>query len=151
MCTQVGSFHAVGHLILEEIPIHDDNSSNTPDVRDVTAVQIEMKAVSKVRMNNPLTDWLSERERDRQRERVTDWLTDWPMDRQTDRQSDWLTDGVIYWRNDGPHDWLTDRQKDKKTHRHTNRWSDWFADWRTDGRIISRTETGYALLLSSTV
>ena len=57
---QVGSFHAVGHLILEEIPIHDDKNSNTPDVRDVTAVQIELKAVSKVRheikMNNPLTE-----------------------------------------------------------------------------------------------
>ena len=50
---QVGSFHAVGHLILEEIPIHDDNSCNTPDVRDVTAVQIEMKAVSKVRHEQP--------------------------------------------------------------------------------------------------
>ena len=45
---QVGSFHAVGHLILEEIPNHDDNSS-AHNVRDVTAVQIEMKAVSKVK------------------------------------------------------------------------------------------------------
>ena len=49
MCKQVGSFHAVGHLILEEIPIYDDNNFNTPDVGDVTAVQIEIKAVSKVR------------------------------------------------------------------------------------------------------
>ena len=60
LCTQVGSFHAVGHLILEEIPIHDDKDSNTPDVRDVTAVQIELKAVSKVRHEieicNPLSD-----------------------------------------------------------------------------------------------
>ena len=58
-CTQVGSFHAVGHLILEEIPIHDDINSSTPDARDVTAVQIELKAVSKVRHEikmNPLTD-----------------------------------------------------------------------------------------------
>ncbi|XP_078378630.1 deleted in lung and esophageal cancer protein 1-like isoform X2 [Oculina patagonica] len=44
---EVGSFHAVGHLILEEIPNHEDNNSTANDVRDVTAVQIEMKAVSK--------------------------------------------------------------------------------------------------------
>lgn len=44
---EVGSFHAVGHLILEEIPIYDDGGSTTNDVKDVTAVQIEMKAVSK--------------------------------------------------------------------------------------------------------
>ena len=39
----------MGHLILEEIPIHDDSGSTTHDVKDVTAVQIEMKAVSKVK------------------------------------------------------------------------------------------------------
>lgn len=48
----MGSFHSVGHLILEEIPIHDANGSSTHDVRDVTAVEIEMKAVSKVRHAN---------------------------------------------------------------------------------------------------
>lgn len=46
---KVGSFHAVGHLILEEIPIYDDGGSTTNDVKDVTAVQIEMKAISKVK------------------------------------------------------------------------------------------------------
>lgn len=39
----------MGHLILEEIPIYDDGGSTTNDVKDVTAVQIEMKAVSKVK------------------------------------------------------------------------------------------------------
>ena len=53
----MGSFHAVGHLILEEIPVHDDNNSTTHDVRDVTAVQIEMKAVSKVKHQPLLSKW----------------------------------------------------------------------------------------------
>ena len=39
----------MGHLILEEIPIYDDGGSTANDVKDVTAVQIEMKAVSKVK------------------------------------------------------------------------------------------------------
>ena len=42
----------MGHLILEEIPIYDDGGSTTHDVKDVTAVQIEMKAVSKVKYLN---------------------------------------------------------------------------------------------------
>lgn len=46
---QVGCFHTVGHLILEEIPLHDTADSSSHDVRDVTAVEIEMKAVSKVK------------------------------------------------------------------------------------------------------
>ncbi|XP_073236262.1 deleted in lung and esophageal cancer protein 1-like isoform X3 [Porites lutea] len=54
---EVGSFHTVGHLILEEIPLHDTADSSSHDVRDVTAVEIEMKAVSEpfdVRVSPPL-------------------------------------------------------------------------------------------------
>ena len=47
--SQVGSYNTVGHLILEEIPIHDADANSTYDVRDVTAVELEMKAVSKVK------------------------------------------------------------------------------------------------------
>ena len=50
-CPQIGHYHTVGHLILEEIPAHDTDDSSTHDVRDVTAVEIEMKAVSKVKHN----------------------------------------------------------------------------------------------------
>lgn len=124
LCTQVGSFHAVGHLILEEIPIHDVNNSNSPDVRDVTAMQIELKAVSKVRhevkMNNSLTDWLAKGQTDCWSDLLTDWRTEWLTYRQTDRQrqrewlanTDWLIDWlkgrqtvrVIYSLTDGPSD-----------------------------------------------
>ena len=60
-------------------------------------------------------------------------------DRQTDRQTDWVID------------FLTTRC----SNRVTDRRSDWLADWQTDRqtdrRINSRTETGYALLLSETI
>lgn len=45
--TEIGSFHSVGHLILEEIPIHDAVGISSGNVREVTAVEIAMKAVSK--------------------------------------------------------------------------------------------------------
>ena len=52
---------------------------------------------------------------DRETDRQTDRLTDW----QTDRQTDWLTD----WLTDRQTDWLPDRQTDRQAGRQT--------DWQT--------------------
>ena len=44
---QVGAFHNVAHLVLEEIPVHDGETS-AHSVRDITAMEVELKAESKV-------------------------------------------------------------------------------------------------------
>ncbi|XP_074623643.1 deleted in lung and esophageal cancer protein 1-like isoform X1 [Acropora palmata] len=44
---EIGSYHSVGHLILEEIPILDAAGISTGNVKEVTVVEVEMKADSK--------------------------------------------------------------------------------------------------------
>jgi hypothetical protein len=75
------------------------------------------------RMNDHLSDWL------------TDSPTDWPADRLNDRLRDWLTDRPI----DRPTDLLTASLTDWPPDRRTDWLTDWLVHWQFNHFMVSES------------